>query len=71
MEYQPQSSKDLAVLVDFFRLFLKQPQHQDSRIVENYLTNLLDRLVLENAPPMASHREIMNYRFELITFIRS
>jgi len=71
MEYQPQSSKELAVLVDFFRLFLKQPQNADSRIIENYLTNLLDSLVLENAPPGASHREIINYRFELITFIRS
>jgi len=66
-----ESSKELATVVDFYRLFLKQPQNADTRIVENYLTNLLDRLVLENAPPGASHREIINYRFELITFIRS
>ena len=71
MEYQPQSSKDLAVLVDFYRLFLKQQKTPDSRIIENYLSNLLDEFVLLNAPPGASQREIINYRFELETFIRS
>jgi len=71
MEYQPQSSKELAIVVDFYRAFLKQPQNSDTRIVENYLASWLDRLVLLNAPPGASHREIINYRFELITFIRS
>ena len=66
-----ESSKDLQIVVDFYRLFLKQPQNSDTRIVENYLSSLLDRLVLLNAPPGASHREIINYRFELLTFIRS
>jgi len=72
MEYQnPASSKELAIVVDFYRFFLKEPQNSDTQIIENYLANLLDRLVLLNAPPMASHREIINYRFELLTFIRS
>jgi hypothetical protein len=71
MDYHPQSSKDLAVLVDFYRLFLKQEKTPDSRIIENYLSNLLDQFVLLNAPPGASQREIINYRFELETFIRS
>ena len=66
-----ESSKDLQIVVDFYRLFLKQPQNSDTKIVENYLSSLLDRLVLLNAPPGMSHREILNYRFELITFIRS
>ena len=71
MEYNPQSSKDLAVIVDFFRLFLKQSKTPDSRIIENYLSNLLDEFVLLNAPPNSSQREIINYRFELEQFIRS
>lgn len=66
-----ESSKDLQIVVDFYRLFLKQPPSSDTRIIENYLSNLLDRLALFNAPPGASHREIINYRFELETFIRS
>jgi hypothetical protein len=66
-----ESSKEVAIVVDFYRLFLRQPQNSDKRIVENYLSNLLDRLALHNAPPGASHREIINYRFELETFIRS
>jgi hypothetical protein len=66
-----ESSKEVAIVVDFYRLFLKQPQNSDKNIVENYLSNLLDRLALLNAPPGASHREIINYRFELETFIRS
>jgi hypothetical protein len=66
-----ESSKEVAIVVDFYRLFLRQPQNSDTRIIENYLSNLLDRLALLNAPPGASHREIINYRFELETFIRS
>ena len=66
-----ESSKDLQIVVDFYRLFLKQPQNSDTRIVENYLSNLLDRLAILNAPPGASEREIANYRWELLTFIRS
>lgn len=66
-----ESSKDLQIVVDFYRLFLKQPQNSDKRIVENYLSSLLDRLALLNAPPGASEREIANYRWELLTFIRS
>jgi hypothetical protein len=66
-----ESSKELAIVVDFYRLFLKQPPSSDTRIIENYLSNLLDRLALFNAPPGASEREIANYRFELETFIRS
>jgi len=66
-----ESSKELAIVVDFYRAFLKQPQNSDTQIVENYLISWFDRLVLANAPPMASHREIINYRFELLTFIRS
>jgi hypothetical protein len=66
-----ESSKEVAIVVDFYRLFLRQPQNSDTRIIENYLSNLLDRLALLNAPPGASHREIINYRLELETFIRS
>ena len=69
MEYQPQSSKDLAVLVDFFKLFLKQEIIGDSKIVEGYLLNLLDTLVTANAPPNASLQDIINYRKKLIDFI--
>jgi hypothetical protein len=66
-----ESSKELQIVVDFYRFFLREPQNSDKRIVENYLSSLLDRLVLANAPPGASHREIINYRWELLTFIRS
>ena len=66
-----ESSKELAIVVDFYRLFLKQPPNSDKKIVENYLSSLLDRLAQLNAPPGSSQREILNYRFELETFIRS
>jgi hypothetical protein len=66
-----ESSKELAIVVDFYRAFLKQPQNSDTQIVENYLSSWLDRLVLFNAPPGASHREIINYRWELLQFIKS
>ena len=66
-----ESSKDLQIVVDFYRLFLKQPPSSDTRIIENYLSSLLERLAQLNAPPGASEREIANYRFELETFIRS
>ena len=69
MEYQPQFSKELAIVVEFFKLFLKQEQIGDSKIVEGYLVNFFDRLVLQNAPPGAQHREILNYRRKLLDFI--
>jgi hypothetical protein len=66
-----ESSKELQIVVDFYRLFLKQPLNSDTRLVENYLIPLFDRLVIANAPPGASHREIINYRAELLDFIKS
>ena len=66
-----ESSKDLQIVVDFYRFFLKQPQNSDTQSVENYLSSLLDRLVLLNAPPGGSLREVLNYKWELLTFIRS
>ena len=66
-----ESSKDLQIVVDFYRLFLKQPQNSDTKIVEKYLSSLLDDLALRNAPPGGSLREVLNYKWELLTFIRS
>jgi hypothetical protein len=66
-----ESSKELQIVVDFYRFFLKQPQNSDSRIIEKYLSCLLDDLALRNAPRGMSLREVLNYKWELITFIRS
>jgi hypothetical protein len=66
-----ESPKELQTVVEFYRAFLKQPENSDSEIVENYIACWLDRLVLFNSPPGASHREIMVYRSRLMDFIRS
>ena len=66
-----ESSKDLQIVVDFYRFFLKQPQNSDTQIVENYLSSLLDHLALLNAPRGGSLRDVLNYKWKLLTFIRS
>lgn len=63
--------KDLTTVVNFYRLLLKQADSPLVDVVENYVSSLLDRLVINAAPPNAQHREIIAYRKRLMDFIKS
>jgi len=63
--------KDLTTVVNFYRLLLKQADSPAVDVVENYVSSLLDRLVLHSAPPNSTHREIVTYRKRLMDFIKS
>jgi hypothetical protein len=67
----PEQLKNLETVVNFYRYLLKQPEHSHKDILIDYLGSCLDREVLFNRTPNMTHREIMNYRAQLLDFIKS